>query len=46
MEKQKEKELEGLQAISSIADLPNPEQTSISIITPAKASWSRSTPYS
>ncbi len=46
MEKQKEKELEGLQTISSITDLANPKETSISIITPPKASWSRSTPHS
>ncbi|KAF8971104.1 CoA-binding protein [Flammula alnicola] len=32
----KEKELEGLETISSIAELPSPSETSISIITPPK----------
>ncbi|PIL36041.1 hypothetical protein GSI_01701 [Ganoderma sinense ZZ0214-1] len=32
----KEDELEGLKTVRSIADLPSPSETSISIITPAK----------
>ncbi|KAF8813894.1 NAD(P)-binding protein [Phlegmacium glaucopus] len=32
----KEKELEGLETLRSIADLPSPKETSISIITPPK----------
>jgi len=35
---QKEKELEGVQTITSIAELPFPKQTSISIVTPPKVS--------
>lgn len=36
---QKEKELEGLATISTIAELETPSQASISIITPPKASF-------
>lgn len=35
---QKESELEGVATVSSLKELPSPSKTSVSIVTPAKAS--------
>ena len=38
-ESQKELEIEGLQTVSSIDDLPQPKETSVSIITPPQVRY-------